>query len=295
MPAPPSCGPQSIARMRRAPSAAGWTGWPTAASRRSPGRHPRAGAPHPRRGRDARRHLPGRPRRGRGARADRGRAADGRAATLPKVVPPRCSAAPTSRRRGPGSRPSTPASSTRSCATSSRRAPRRAASLREQAGELLADGSGRVFLANGPGDPAALDYVVDNVRELSACRCSGSASATSCSAGPSASRPSSCRSATAAPTTRSRTCRPARSRSPPEPRLRRARPGGARRSTATSRCAGRPTSAPPSSTHVNLYDRTVEGLELLDVPGGPCSTTRRRARGPHDAYTCSTASSSRSR
>jgi carbamoyl-phosphate synthase small subunit len=32
--------------------------------------------------------------------------------------------------------------------------------------EVLARGPDAVFLANGPGDPAALDYVVDTVREL---------------------------------------------------------------------------------------------------------------------------------
>ena len=32
--------------------------------------------------------------------------------------------------------------------------------------ELLADDPDAVFLANGPGDPAALDYVVETVREL---------------------------------------------------------------------------------------------------------------------------------
>src|SRR5207244_1935348 len=32
--------------------------------------------------------------------------------------------------------------------------------------EVLAEDPDLVFLANGPGDPAALDYVVDNVREL---------------------------------------------------------------------------------------------------------------------------------
>src|SRR4029077_15413060 len=32
--------------------------------------------------------------------------------------------------------------------------------------EVLAEDPDLVFLANGPGDPAALDYVVENVREL---------------------------------------------------------------------------------------------------------------------------------
>ena len=79
------------------------------------------------------------------------------------------------------------------------------------------------------------------------CRCSASAWATSCSAGRSASRPSSSRSATAAPTTRSRTSRPARSTSPARTTASRCSgPAASARSRPTSRCAGRPTSAPPS-------------------------------------------------
>ena len=76
-------------------------------------------------------------------------------------------------------------------------------------------------------------------------RCGASAWATSCSAAPSASRPRSCRSATAAPTTRSSTSRPARSRSPRRTTASRSwAPTGAPGSRPTSRCAGRPTSAP---------------------------------------------------
>jgi carbamoyl-phosphate synthase small subunit len=36
----------------------------------------------------------------------------------------------------------------------------------ETAGELLAEQPDAIFLANGPGDPAALGYVVETVREL---------------------------------------------------------------------------------------------------------------------------------
>ncbi len=73
--------------------------------------------------------------------------------------------------------------------------------------EQLLDGDpDAIFLANGPGDPAALDYIVATVRGSSASsRCTASASATSCCAARSASRPTSSRSATTAPTTRSRT------------------------------------------------------------------------------------------
>ncbi|MGH2854163.1 MAG: glutamine-hydrolyzing carbamoyl-phosphate synthase small subunit [Solirubrobacteraceae bacterium] len=36
-------------------------------------------------------------------------------------------------------------------------------------------------------------------------------------------------------------------------------------------------------THVNLYDRTVEGLELLDVPGGSVQYHPEAGPGPHDS------------
>ena len=35
-------------------------------------------------------------------------------------------------------------------------------------------------------------------------------------------------------------------------------------------------------THVNLYDRTVEGFELLDVPGGAVQYHPEAGPGPHD-------------
>jgi carbamoyl-phosphate synthase small subunit len=36
-------------------------------------------------------------------------------------------------------------------------------------------------------------------------------------------------------------------------------------------------------THINLYDRTVEGLQLLDVPGGTVQYHPEAGPGPHDA------------
>ncbi len=36
-------------------------------------------------------------------------------------------------------------------------------------------------------------------------------------------------------------------------------------------------------SHVNLYDRTVEGLELLDVPGGAVQYHPEAGPGPHDS------------
>ena len=63
---------------------------------------------------------------------------------------------------------STPASRPRSCATCSERGvPLDAAAVHARsADEVLEREPDAVFLANGPGDPAALDYVVGTVREL---------------------------------------------------------------------------------------------------------------------------------
>ena len=87
-----------------------------------------------------------------------------------------------------GSSRSTPASSARSSATSPRAARRsRSTRARRTAEELLARDPDGFFLVPGPGDPAALDYIVDTIRDAArhASRCSASASATSCSRAPS--------------------------------------------------------------------------------------------------------------
>jgi carbamoyl-phosphate synthase small subunit len=36
-------------------------------------------------------------------------------------------------------------------------------------------------------------------------------------------------------------------------------------------------------THINLYDRTVEGLQLLEVPGATVQYHPEAGPGPHDA------------
>ncbi len=117
------------------------------------------------------------------------------------------------------------------------------------AGELLAEDPDAIFLANGPGDPAALGYVVQTVRELVGRSPYGvSVLVTSCSAARSAWRPSSCPSATTEPTTPSATCRPDAWRSPPRTMVSpRSALAERARSSATSRCAGRRTSVPPRS------------------------------------------------
>ena len=173
-------------------------------------RHPRARPPHPRRGRDARRAVPGAStsepqarelidaepamtgrdlaRDGDPGRAGHARADDGPADDRDRDDRHRRQAV--DRREPP--RP--------------RRDGRAAPVHRRPHRSCCANDPDAIFLANGPGDPAALDYIVQPSASWSAsCRCTGSASATSCCAGRSAWTPTSSRSATTAPTTRSRT------------------------------------------------------------------------------------------
>ena len=163
-----------------------------------------------------------------------------------------------------------------------RRAARRCCPARRRPTEVLARDPDLVFLANGPGDPAALDYVVEHGaragRQAAGRR--ASASATSCSAGRSGSRPSSCPSATAAPTTRSRTSRRAGSTSPPRTTASRCRPpDGGETIEADEPVRWETDFGAAELSHLNLYDRTVEGLALRDVAGlhGPVPP-RGRAR-----------------
>ena len=105
-------------------------------------------------GRDARRRLPRRDARGRGARADRRRAEHGRARPRARGDDRRAAGASRARATGRGSSRSTPASSTRSSATSPR-AGRRSSSTRarRRADELLARDPDGDLPRPGPGRP----------------------------------------------------------------------------------------------------------------------------------------------
>ncbi len=264
-------------------------------------RHARAGAPHPQRGRDAR-------------RAVRRRRARSRRRCERLLGEPPMTGRDLAREVTPGAVVASRRGQQRSA---DRRARHRDQALdraqpRPRAGarvdlhpctasaEDAAGTDSRCHLPRptGPATPPRSDYVVETVRAAGrqAPRCSASASATSCSAGPSGSRRSSCPSAIAAATTRSRTCAPGGSRSPRRTTASRsARRTAGSASSVTSRCAGRPTSVPRSSRHVNLYDRTVEGLTLLDVAGRHRPVPPRgRSRPQRLASISSTASWSRS-
>ncbi|HEX2387920.1 MAG TPA: glutamine-hydrolyzing carbamoyl-phosphate synthase small subunit [Solirubrobacterales bacterium] len=153
------------------------------------------------------------------------------------------------------------------------------------AADVLAHDPDLVFLANGPGDPAALDYVVTTVRELVGKRpvfgiCLG----------------------------HQLLCRaigletfklPFGHRGINHP----VKDLATGRIEITSQNHGFAVAGPHGETrmetdepirwetdfgtaelsHLNLYDRTVEGLTLLDVPGGTVQYHPEAGPGPHDA------------
>jgi carbamoyl-phosphate synthase small subunit len=151
--------------------------------------------------------------------------------------------------------------------------------------ELLAEDPDAVFLANGPGDPAALDYVVDTVRALVGVKpvwgiCLG----------------------------HQLLCRAVgldtfklpfghHGANHPVKDLQTGRveitsqnhgfaavgPGGAHTIEVDEPLRWETGFGAAALSHVNLYDRTVEGLELLDVPGGTVQYHPEAGPGPHDS------------
>jgi len=153
------------------------------------------------------------------------------------------------------------------------------------AAEILAEGPDAVFVANGPGDPAALEHVVATVRELVGKRpvwgiCLGHQLL--------------CRALGL------QTYKLAfghRGANHPVKDLQTGRveitsqnhgfavlgPGGERRLQTDEPVRWETDFGAAELTHVNLYDRTVEGFELLDVPGGAVQYHPEAGPGPHDS------------
>jgi len=151
--------------------------------------------------------------------------------------------------------------------------------------DLLARSPDAVFLANGPGDPAALGYVVDTVRELV-----GKTPVWGICLG------------------HQLLCRAVgletfklpfghRGVNHPVKDLQTGRveitsqnhgfaalgPGGTRTIERDEPVRWETDFGRAALSHVNLYDRTVEGLELLDVPGGTVQYHPEAGPGPHDS------------
>jgi carbamoyl-phosphate synthase small subunit len=153
------------------------------------------------------------------------------------------------------------------------------------AGDVVANAPDAVFLANGPGDPAALEYVVDTLRELIGPRpvfgiCLGHQLLSRAVGLETFKLPFGHRGA-----------------NHPVKDLETGRieitsqnhgfavvgPGGARTVDADEPVRWETDFGAAQLSHVNLYDRTVEGLTLLDVPGGTVQYHPEAGPGPHDS------------
>jgi carbamoyl-phosphate synthase small subunit len=153
------------------------------------------------------------------------------------------------------------------------------------AAELLAEAPDAIFLANGPGDPAALDHVVATLRELIGVKpvwgiCLGHQLLCRAIGLETFKLPFGHRGA-----------------NHPVKDLQTGRveitsqnhgfavlgPGGERTIDTDEAVRWETDFGAAELSHVNLYDRTVEGLELLDVPGGTVQYHPEAGPGPHDS------------
>jgi carbamoyl-phosphate synthase small subunit len=150
---------------------------------------------------------------------------------------------------------------------------------------LLQDDPDAIFLSNGPGDPAALDYVVSTVRELVGkkpvwgiclghqllCRAVGLETFKLPFGHHGANHPVKDLQTGRVEITSQNHGFAA------------VGPGGARTIDADEPVRWETDFGAAALSHVNLYDRTVEGLELLDVPGGTVQYHPEAGPGPHDS------------
>jgi carbamoyl-phosphate synthase small subunit len=153
------------------------------------------------------------------------------------------------------------------------------------AAELLEEDPDAVFLANGPGDPAALPGIVETVRELIGRKpvwgiCLGHQLLCRAVGLETFKLPFGHRGAN----------HPVRDLHTGRVEITSQNHGfaalgpGAQRTIETDEPVRWETDFGVAElTHVNLYDRTVEGLELLDVPGGAVQYHPEAGPGPHDS------------
>jgi carbamoyl-phosphate synthase small subunit len=153
------------------------------------------------------------------------------------------------------------------------------------AAELLAEDPDAIFLSNGPGDPAALSYIVDTVRQLVGrkpvwgiclghqllCRAVGLETFKLPFGHHGANHPV-------------RDLQTGRVEITSQNHgFAALGPGGARTIDSDEPVRWETDFGAAQLSHVNLYDRTVEGLELLDVPGGTVQYHPEAGPGPHDS------------
>jgi len=151
--------------------------------------------------------------------------------------------------------------------------------------DLLAEEPDAVFLSNGPGDPAALSYVVDTVRELVGrkpvwgiclghqllCRAVGLETFKLPFGHHGANHPVKDLQTGRVEITSQNHGFAA------------VGPGGAHTIERDEPVRWETDFGAAALSHVNLYDRTVEGLELLEVPGGTVQYHPEAGPGPHDS------------
>ena len=151
--------------------------------------------------------------------------------------------------------------------------------------ELLADDPDAVFLANGPGDPAALDYVVDTVRGVVGkkpvygiclghqllCRAVGLETYKLAFGHHGANHP-------VKDLTTGKTEITSQNHG-----FAVLGPGGSKRIEGDEPVRWETDFGAAELSHVNLYDRTVEGLTLLDVQGGTIQYHPEAGPGPNDS------------
>lgn len=151
--------------------------------------------------------------------------------------------------------------------------------------QLLADDPDAIFLANGPGDPAALSYIVQTVRALVGKKpvwgiCLGHQLLCRAVGLETYKLPFGHRGAN----------HPVRDLATGRVEITSQNhgfaalgPGGARTIEGDEPVRWETDFGAAALTHVNLYDRTVEGLELLDVAGGTVQYHPEAGPGPHDS------------
>jgi carbamoyl-phosphate synthase small subunit len=151
--------------------------------------------------------------------------------------------------------------------------------------QLLASDPDAVFLANGPGDPAALSYIVETVRGIVGKKpvwgiCLGHQLLCRAVGLETFKLPFGHRGAN----------HPVRDLATGRVEITSQNhgfaalgPGGGRTIDTDEPVRWETDFGAAALSHVNLYDRTVEGLELLDVPGGTVQYHPEAGPGPHDS------------